>query len=466
MPNSGRNNKPSNSSNSPKVKHGASTLLKEHGANTSFKEQGGLKDLKLTHSQSSATVDVTKHTSSPTKIVSLKNSSSKFGDSFSNMETRDQSPSKPKQIKVIAGNKETGKTKMIKSSSINTKKYAPSNTSKKNMQSDSGTERSVRKTKTTNARAVAPIAKFNNNINNTSNLKAETAKREGNNTFHKNADDGNPRKPVKSSEYIFTIIRKSRTFKAMKSWYNIYLSAEEIIIRDYRIKHILDQLHLTQSQLRRLKDTFETIDVDRSGHVDILEVLDLIHTKKSPFVEVLFHNLIFNENLQRITLEDFICLFARYCTFSRDNILRFCFDTFDTDHSGTINESEFVELLQNINDSDPSYPGNFNKALEQFDADKDGFISYPEFIALEAKFPLILYPAFELQHNMQVHTLGEKGWLTANKHLARIRYIAVYRESHGGYSPPLSCYDHMDRMISSSCFAKIWNKRRIQLPDD
>jgi hypothetical protein len=56
--------------------------------------------------------------------------------------------------------------------------------------------------------------------------------------------------------------------------------------------------------------------------------------------------------------------------------MRFCFDSFDVDHSNTIDESEFIQLCKNINNSAPSFPANFKNALEKFDVNAGIYINY------------------------------------------------------------------------------------------
>ena len=103
---------------------------------------------------------------------------------------------------------------------------------------------------------------------------------------------------------------------------------------------------------------------------------------------------------------------------------RFCFECFDVDGSGTIDEKEFVELCKYvhdpfasshlpfppphtiipplpsyqthfiimtnnhgrvINNASPIFPKNFKDALESFDVNEDGLIDYAEFLEMEKR---------------------------------------------------------------------------------
>jgi Ca2+-binding EF-hand superfamily protein len=52
------------------------------------------------------------------------------------------------------------------------------------------------------------------------------------------------------------------------------------------------------------------------------------------------------------------------------------------------------------------FPQNFKAALEQFDVNEDGLIDYQEFLEIDRRFPMVLFPAFRLQDFMQKNTLG------------------------------------------------------------
>jgi hypothetical protein len=61
------------------------------------------------------------------------------------------------------------------------------------------------------------------------------------------------------------------------------------------------------------------------------------------------------------------------------------FDTYDLDHSGFIDEQEFVEMMKNVNDleggsdSECSNAGNIAKGLSEFDQTDDGSLDRAEF---------------------------------------------------------------------------------------
>ncbi len=64
-------------------------------------------------------------------------------------------------------------------------------------------------------------------------------------------------------------------------------------------------------------------------------------------------------------------------------------------------------FFRTVNNAAPTFPGNFKSALEQFDVNEDGLIDYAEFLEIDRRFPMVLFPAFRLQDYMQKNTLGE-----------------------------------------------------------
>lgn len=81
---------------------------------------------------------------------------------------------------------------------------------------------------------------------------------------------------------------------------------------------------------------------------------------------------------------------------------------FDNDRNGTIEGPELTHLLEILHEDGAT--SNMKQALQSFDFDGDGKIDFGEFKQLNALFPSLLYPAFRIQQNMRLHTMGEAWW--------------------------------------------------------
>ena len=100
-----------------------------------------------------------------------------------------------------------------------------------------------------------------------------------------------------------------------------------------------------------------------------------------------------------------------------------------------------------INNADPSFPGNFQRALETFDSSGDGLIDLPEFTNLNKHHPMLLWPAFRMQDRMQKATLGEAAWTKINRSKARRETVIEYEKSHDGAAPPESLGTRLRKML-------------------
>lgn len=179
---------------------------------------------------------------------------------------------------------------------------------------------------------------------------------------------------------------------------------------------------MTQVELKKLKRQFQEIDLDGSGEIDYDEFFDFIEEPRSPYADALFA-LIDLDGSGTIDFNEYVQVLSTYCMYGKDEILRFCFETFDKDGSGSIDEQEFIELTKTINNMNPTFPGNFQRALQEFDRNDDGLIDFEEFIELNRRYPLILFPAFRLQDRMQKGTLGEWRWSSIMKQQQKNKMI-------------------------------------------
>ena len=213
------------------------------------------------------------------------------------------------------------------------------------------------------------------------------------------------------------------------------IGEDEVVLTDPRAIEAAQALDLQPWHLKKLKRQFGKIDQDGSGSIDRHEFLAAVNEESSPFTDKLF-DLIDQDGSGTIEFEEYVCVMATYCMFTKDEIMTFCFECFDSDGSGAIDEKEFMALCKAINNSAPNFPKNFTKALEEFDTNQDGMIDYQEFLEVERRFPIVMFPAFRLQDTMQRGSLGEKAWLKIIENYNLEKKRDEYRRTHGGASPP------------------------------
>lgn len=159
----------------------------------------------------------------------------------------------------------------------------------------------------------------------------------------------------------------------------------EVVLTDPYAIEAAQALDLQQWHLRRLKMRFDKIDLDGSGNIDYDEFFESIGEMRSPFTDKLFAligtscalsctdcaSVVFFcccckyyvalmdvttfiacdcstdlDGSGTIEFDEYVRVMATYCMFTKDEILRFCFECFDVDRSGTIDEKEFVELCK------------------------------------------------------------------------------------------------------------------------
>jgi Ca2+-binding EF-hand superfamily protein len=200
----------------------------------------------------------------------------------------------------------------------------------------------------------------------------------------------------------------------------------------------VNKLLLKSSDLKKLRKSFEDIDLDESGEIDYDEFLDHLEENRNKFTDAVFQ--LIDENGDGVLeFDEFVAICGTFCMWSQGEILKFCFDTFDADGGGTIDEEEFEELAKTVAGKDPTFHGNFQRALEEFDTDGDGLIDMDEFAQINQRYPLVLFPMFNLQDKMQRCTLGARRWHQIMKEQYKLSKIREYRLEHNGDMPPESC---------------------------
>ena len=190
--------------------------------------------------------------------------------------------------------------------------------------------------------------------------------------------------------------------------------AEEVSIPRGLAAIVTRKLEVTDAQLRAIRKLFVSVDADKSGRISALEFFKIIGAVDTPFVRVLIDRMIFDwadlNTDDQLSFEEFVLAACVVCTFTRSQILKFIFDIFDEDGSGTIGRAEFRQIAQCIVDLGGMFPGNYGSFLDQFDTSGDGVVDFSEFARVNETYPMLFFPAFKLQDKFQRGTLQPDTW--------------------------------------------------------
>ncbi|ETV85865.1 hypothetical protein H257_02413 [Aphanomyces astaci] len=241
-----------------------------------------------------------------------------------------------------------------------------------------------------------------------------------------------PAKATKPAPSASSIKRYKSVFQVSRS-----KKSGDITLESQRTIDTVLKYQMGQCELRKLKEVFNYIDVDRTGQISFEEFFEFIDENRNPYSESLFR-LIDTDGSGTIDYEEFVHALTSYCMFTREEILQFAFKTFDDDDSGSIDESEFAKLANMVNDGKPLFTGNFNRALKEFDKKNEGVIDFTGFDLLNRRYPMILFPCFRLQDRIQKATLGEAHWLRIHQRYYDMLKDDLFRKKHGGAAPPVS----------------------------
>lgn len=108
------------------------------------------------------------------------------------------------------------------------------------------------------------------------------------------------------------------------------------------------------------------------------------------------------------------------------------------------------------------FSANFEKALAQFGWSHSGEITLSTFKKVNDTYPMVLYPAFRLQDQLQAGTLGKRRWVQLAEDRVKRRELEAYREAHNGHLPSLSPWERVYRCGHDPR----WDKYGFELPKD
>jgi Ca2+-binding EF-hand superfamily protein len=154
--------------------------------------------------------------------------------------------------------------------------------------------------------------------------------------------------------------KKGKSRRKPIGWFSKFIKSmfeagEVPVLKDPKAMEAMMALNLSAKHLRLLKSKFDEIDIDGSGSIDAQELFDALGEPKSPFTEAVFA-IIDIDGSGYIEFDEFVRMAATYCMYTKDEILRFCFEMFDKDGSGAIDERELMILMKYVRNN--IFPSN------------------------------------------------------------------------------------------------------------
>jgi Ca2+-binding EF-hand superfamily protein len=107
-------------------------------------------------------------------------------------------------------------------------------------------------------------------------------------------------------------------------------AARQAIVLTGRAQEAVEVLGLTQSQVRTLNRRFMALDDGLEGRIHLNDFFEeFLELPRSAVTDAIWLALVENTTGQMLGFEDFVLIVCVYCMFTEEDILRFCFSTFD-----------------------------------------------------------------------------------------------------------------------------------------
>uniref|UniRef100_A0A804ISI5 non-specific serine/threonine protein kinase n=3 Tax=Musa acuminata TaxID=4641 RepID=A0A804ISI5_MUSAM len=143
--------------------------------------------------------------------------------------------------------------------------------------------------------------------------------------------------------------------------------------------------NLSEEDLKGLQHTFNNIDTDKSGTITLEELKTGLRRLGSKLTEDEIKQLMDAADVDKngtIDYLEFITATMHRHKLEKEEHLLKAFEYFDKDHSGYITRDELKHAMSQYGMGDEA---TINEVLDDVDTDKDGRISYEEFVAMMRK---------------------------------------------------------------------------------
>ena len=143
---------------------------------------------------------------------------------------------------------------------------------------------------------------------------------------------------------------------------------------------------LTEQDIYELHDAFDIFDINCDGNISIDKLNSLLFSLKQYITKEELNNILKEEGLDKsetINFNQFLIILGNKVNqkiIDEDEYLRNLFDTMDRNKNGVISLHELRYIVLHSNEEISEE--DIELLMESVDQDKDGFISYNEFLSM------------------------------------------------------------------------------------
>ncbi|EQC33922.1 hypothetical protein SDRG_08604 [Saprolegnia diclina VS20] len=175
---------------------------------------------------------------------------------------------------------------------------------------------------------------------------------------------------------------------------------------------LFHSLGFTVHDTNRLYNAFLRADADNTGGLSFVEFLTCFDLDNTEFTKKTFTMMDVDGNGD-VDFEEFVLAMWNFCLFSKEALIGFSFGLYDEDGSGEIDTLEAQRCLREVwGDKWQHNPhaSTISEKLNLLAHLHGGSITKDQFVKFMHSHPILLFPAFQVQHEMIARMYGESFW--------------------------------------------------------
>lgn len=164
---------------------------------------------------------------------------------------------------------------------------------------------------------------------------------------------------------------------------------------------------LSELDVGRILKSFDKIDNDRSGQIELAELLAFLDLEKTTFTRRVF-SMFDEDSSGLVDFRELVVTLWNYCSLGKTSLPLFTFDLYDTDSSGELGEEELVKMVEHMYGKEHSTNLHARQLME--DVAGMSTIGISEFSEFARTHPALLFKAFQMQESIRNRILGKFFW--------------------------------------------------------